>query len=125
MNILGVDYGLKKIGLAISEGEFASPLAVLKVSSKTDAISKLQNIIKKEEIDVVVIGAPDSGVRSAILSVANILKGITVVIADETLSSQNAKAKMIEMGFGKKKREIEDAYAAVEILQNYLDSNKE
>jgi len=124
VNILGVDYGLKKIGLAISEGSFASPLAVLKVSSKSDAISKLQNVIKKEEIDLVVIGVPDSGVRRVILSVVNKLKGISVVTSDETLSSQNAKVKMVEMGLGKKKRAIEDAYAAVEILQNYLDSNK-
>ncbi len=122
MKYLGVDYGLKKIGLAISEGSFASPLGVLKVSSKSDAIYKLQNIIKKEEIELVVIGAPDSGVRSAILSVANKLEGVSVVTSDETLSSQNAKVKMIELGLGKKKRAIEDAYSAVEILQNYLES---
>ena len=33
MRILGIDYGLKKIGLAISEGELAEPLGIVKVSS--------------------------------------------------------------------------------------------
>ncbi len=45
MKYLGVDYGLKKIGLAVSEGTLASPLQILHVSGKEDALAKLQQVI--------------------------------------------------------------------------------
>ena len=61
MRYLGVDYGLKKAGLAISEGQVASPLKVLDISSLKDAVSKITQVINKEEINRVVIGVPDSG----------------------------------------------------------------
>ncbi len=48
--------------------------------------------------------------------------GIDVSTYDETLSSQKAKKTMIEQGIPKKKRRLEDAYSACEILQNYLDN---
>lgn len=42
--------------------------------------------------------------------------------SDETLSSHEAKLKMIELGLKKEKRIEEDAYSAALILQGYLDN---
>lgn len=129
MRYLGVDYGLKKIGLALSEGQIASPLKVLEISSLADAVSKILNVISKEEIERVVVGVPESGeARSAVKKFISKLKidlrerPISVIETDETLSSHSAKDLMTEMDTSLKQRQKEDAYSASIILQNFLDS---
>ena len=115
--------------MAISEGQVASPLKVLDISSLKDAVSKITQVINKEEINRVVIGVPDSGQAKNIvkkfipeLKIALKDKQVSVIEADETLSSSSAKDLMINLGLGEKARQKEDAYAAVIILQNFLDS---
>lgn len=123
MKYLGIDFGLKKIGLAISEGELASPHSVLHVKTRNEAVEKIENLVKKEGIDQIVVGLPDSGVRSAVLKVvAKLRLAIPVETADETLSSKHATEKMLELRIKKEKRMEEDAYSAAIILQDYLDS---
>lgn len=128
MKYLGIDYGKKKIGLALSEGITASPYKVLSVSSLKDAINQISQIIKKEEVDEIVIGIPESGEASNITkSFIKDLKNITprecnIVEVEETLSSYSAKNDMLNLGISKKDRKTEDGYSAMNILQNYLDS---
>lgn len=129
MRYLGVDYGLKKVGLAISEGQIAAPFKVLEISGLNDAVSKITHVIKQEKIDRVVIGVPESGeAKSAVKKFVNKLnenfkeEAISIIEADETLSSSSARDLMIKMGMGEKSRQKEDAYAATLILQNFLDS---
>jgi len=123
MKYLGIDFGLRKIGLAISEGELASPNGVLYVKNQADAISKIEDIVRKENIGQIVIGIPESGISKTILKVITELRlNIPVELADETLSSQKAKKRMIELGIKKEKRIDEDAYSAALILQDYLDT---
>ncbi len=129
MRYLGIDYGLKKIGLALSEGQIASPLKVLEISGLNDAVSKITSVIKKENIERVVVGVPESGeARSAVKKFISRLKEdfgnepVSVIETDETLSSSSAKNLMIDLGLGEKARAQEDAYSASIILQNFLDS---
>lgn len=129
MRYLGVDYGLKKMGLAISEGQIASPLNVLEISGLNDAVSKITNVIKQKTIGRVVVGVPESGeARSAVKKFLSKLKAdlknetVSVIEAPETLSSNSAKELMIDLGVGKKSRQKEDAYAATIILQNFINS---
>jgi len=129
MRYLGIDYGLKKVGLAMSEGQIASPLKVLDTSSLIDAVNKITQVINREEIDRVVIGVPESGqaknaVKKFITQLKNDFKEkpVSIIEADETLSSQSAKDLMIDLDTSKESRKKEDAYAAVIILQNFLDS---
>lgn len=125
MKYLGIDFGLKKIGLAISEGTLASPYKVLHVKNQADALIKTEDILKQENISQVVIGLPESGVRTAVLKfIAKLKLKIPVETADETLSSKQATLEMIELGINKKKRMEEDAYSAAAILQGYLDNLK-
>ncbi len=122
MKYLGIDFGLKKIGLAISEGELSSPLSILHIKNLNEGIKKIEEVAYKEKIDRIVIGVPDSGVRTSILKVVKKLKEkFDVVVSAETLSSKMAQSTMINLGVGKKKRAQEDAYAAAQILQDYLD----
>ena len=129
MRYLGLDYGLRKIGLAISEGQIATPLKVVEVSGLKDAVNKITSVIEKEGIDRVVIGVPESGqVKNAVKKFITELKAtlknelVSVIEADETLSSQNAKDLMIDLDLSQEARKKEDAYSAALILQNFLDS---
>lgn len=124
MRYLGIDFGLKRMGFATSEGELAAPLKVLEVSNFQDALNK----IKKEvaDFDKVVIGKPEGQIGKKVAKLVSYLRkaGIDARGWDETLSSKKALEKMIELGISKKSRRVNDAYSACLILQDYLDSKK-
>ena len=124
MRILGIDYGKRKMGLAISEGQLASPFKVLEIASLSDAIGKTRQVINQERIDQVVIGLPESGEALRITKkfIFQLKPFIPVIEAEETLSSHQASSIMLDLKLKKKARGREDAYAASLILQNYLDS---
>ena len=125
MKYLGIDYGERKVGLAISEGQLASPFKVLTVSSLNDALTQVQQTIKKECIDMVIIGMPDSGKSRKMANQfsTQLSKVVTVSLADENLSTNDAKQALLELGGSRKSRHRkEDAVAATIILQNYLNS---
>jgi len=121
MKYLGVDFGLKRVGLATSDGELATPFKVIEGSSFLDLLEKIKKEV--EDFDKVVIGLPEGKMGKIVKKVIKKLKesGIEVVQADETLSTQNATKQMIELNIPKKKRRVNDAYSAGIILQNYLD----
>lgn len=122
MKILGIDYGRKKIGLAISEGILATPLAVVKEKQPLAAIKK---ICLDQQITEIVIGLPESGIVEEIKLFGQKLEtmtGLTVAFQDETLTSRSAVAKMIAAGKKRKfRRQKEDAVAAALILESYLE----
>ena len=123
MKYLGIDYGKNKMGLAISEGLTSSPLKVLSISGLEDALFKIRKEIEREGVDLVVVGVAESGeARSVTEKFIKALKPyIDLVEVPETLSTQNALSKMIQLGKSKKARGREDAEAAALILQEYLD----
>jgi putative Holliday junction resolvase len=128
MRILGIDYGLKKIGLALAEMEskLAMPWGVIKVKSKNHQVAeKIKTLCEKEEVKQIVIGLPESGLVKKIKKFGrdlSLLTGLPVFYQDESLTSKEAIAKMIEIGKGKKfRKEKEDAFAAALILQDWLN----
>ncbi|OGE62539.1 hypothetical protein A3J19_05195 [Candidatus Daviesbacteria bacterium RIFCSPLOWO2_02_FULL_41_8] len=124
MKYLGVDFGLRRIGLAISEGELASPWQIIEVNNFSDAIEKTSKIINEGLFEEIIIGLPEGQIGKKATKFAAVLrkKGFEVKTEDETLSSKKALATLIEQGAGQKKRRFKDAFSAAEILQNYLDS---
>lgn len=122
MKYLGVDFGLKRIGLATSEGNLATPWKIIEGNNFSDLVEKIQ--LEAIKFDKVVIGLPQSGIRKKIERVINILrkKGLDILETDETLSTKEASRVMIELNIPKNKRVTTDAYAAAIILQNFLDS---
>ncbi len=123
MKYLCIDYGKTKVGLAISEGLTVSPLKVLEIRSLKDALVKLSEVIKKEQIDQVVVGLPESGESLTLVLklVKELKRNIHVETVEETLSSKNAATLMKDLNLGQKKRRQDDAYAAALILENYLN----
>ncbi len=134
MKILGIDYGKKRIGLAISDSLqiLATPMPTLEVKSISDAISKLQNIIRSQNAKRVIIGLPlgskgDETQQSIkVRYFANALKasnGSEIEFWNESLSTKRAEE-------GKQKRTVRmrkniDSEAARIILQEYLDHKQE
>ncbi|MBI2334966.1 pre-16S rRNA-processing nuclease YqgF [Candidatus Daviesbacteria bacterium] len=122
MKYLGVDFGLKRVGLARSEGQLASPWKVIADSSFDNLLQQLQK--EASLFDKIVIGLPEGKMGKLVKRLVKLLRasGFEVVEADETLSSQIASSRMIELGIPRQKRAVNDAYSAAIILQNYLDS---
>lgn len=124
MKYLGIDFGLRRIGLAISEGQFASPWQILEIKGFPDAIGKITKIIKEGGFQKTVVGLPEGKMGKNVVGFVNALKkrGFEVETFEETLSSKRALEAMIDQGIQQKNRRHEDAYSAAEILQNYLDT---
>lgn len=123
MKYLGVDYGKKYLGLAISDGKLAQAFKLLEVSSVSDACSKVLNVIKEEKVATVIVGLPESGeARALTKKFVSALQKQRVVVEkiDETLTSKNANKLMRELGVGVKKMRHADVTAACLILQEYL-----
>lgn len=127
MKYLSIDYGLKKVGLGVSEGQLSSPWKVITVSSLKDAVNKISGIIKKENFDRVVIGLPEGAMGGYVKKFVKEMSrsGVEIEFADETLSTKQAQDIMIESGKSKRSRSINDAYAASAILQKFLDQKEE
>lgn len=123
MKYLGIDFGLRRIGLAVSEGELASPWKIINVQGFTDAVDQVLAIIKKEGFEKIIVGLPEGKMSRNVQGFVRALNknGVVTETVDETLSSQKAKKIMIEQGISRKARRFEDAYSAAEILQQFLD----
>ncbi len=123
MKYLGIDFGSRRIGLAVSEGELASSWQVLEVKNFSDAVEKVSKIIKEGGFEKIIVGLPEGKMGQNVIGFTNALKKMRILIetSDETLSSKNAMQDMIKQGVPQKKRRFNDAQAAAIILQNYLD----
>ena len=124
MRYLGVDYGAKQVGLAVSdeEGKFAFPLVVLKNSS--DLISEIKEICLENNIGQIVMGESrdfsqkENDIMVEIKKVVKNLEeqGFKVALHPEFMTSQEARQIQGE-------NEMNDASAAALILKSYLDTN--
>jgi putative Holliday junction resolvase len=130
MRYLGIDYGLKRTGLAVCDRDetITSPLAV--INTDKQIIDKIIDIIRKYEVESVVIGLPinmdgSAGEQAAIVKAfaKQLEEAITIPIhfQDERLSSYSASEKLApaELSRKKKKQKL-DAVAAAEILDDFL-----
>jgi len=127
MKYLGIDYGRKKIGLAVSDGVIAEPMIVVRYKDEEDLLNKVEKVIKVEMVEKVVIGVSEGKMAEETKEFGKKLEEmvkIPVVFQDETLSTQTAQELSIRANIGRKKRkEMEDAYSAAIILQNYIDES--
>ena len=86
MRILGIDFGLSNIGLAIAEGPLAEPLGQVKWQSS----EKLMGFISNQNPDLIVLGLPEGHLASQVETLGDQIKtnlGIAVEYQDETLST--------------------------------------
>lgn len=126
--ILAIDYGEKRIGLALADEEtkIAIPYLILENRGWKDNLAEIKNIIEQEEIIEVVVGLPlslsggESAQTKETRKFFDLLKdnlALLVVWEDERLSSREVDSLVKKFG-GKVDR---DAVAAMLILQSFLD----
>lgn len=132
--ILGIDFGLKRVGLAISDelGITTTPLETLDYS-KQDFWERLLGIIHRQKAKACIVGVPfyDKQTETDITNALNVFidllrskSGMNVYIFDESYSSRNAVQTMLAIDKPKKKRSQKgekDKIAAALILRNFLD----
>ena len=137
MRVLGLDYGDRHIGLALSDPLLitAQPLGSYELTGReADDRAYFRELVAKHEVAEIVLGNPlrmdgSSGTRAektrrfaAWLEEA---VGRPVVLVDERLTTQQAlKALGDEGPRGKKKKDWEDRIAAVIILSTYLEHKR-
>ncbi len=124
--ILGIDLGKKTTGLAISEGNLASPYTTIHAKNTNVALNLLIQIIEKEQVDTIVLGYVEGKIKPFLENFAKKLKdakpNLEIILWDETLTSRQATETMIKLGVAKKKRASKQhEVAAALILQSYLD----
>lgn len=136
MRFLGLDYGTKRIGVALSnpEGTLALPLETIAIKPDGSHVRAIKAIIEAYLVDKLVVGLPynmDGSIGSRaeeVLKWAGELEGLLglpVVFWDERLSTSEAHERLMEISIrGPKRKSIVDRIAASIILQGYLDSEK-
>lgn len=136
MKYLGIDYGEKRIGVAITDdlGMMAHGYAVLKDMDSEHIVEYLRRVAKEENISLIVVGLPiglsgedtekTQDARDFASMIENCL-GIEIAFEDERFTTKIVDKMLKEMEISQKKaRETKDIMAARIILQSYLDRNR-
>jgi putative Holliday junction resolvase len=137
LRILGVDFGFKRIGLAVAESDFGvvTPRPALAATGtlKRDA-ENLEATFQRESADKVVLGMPveedgNLGKMARVCqTIADLLreKGIEVVLVDERYSSIEAESALRQEDLkASERRKLRDGEAAGILLERYLEGLEE
>ena len=134
MRVLGIDYGQKRLGLALSdeEGILASPLDPYSRRILDEDLDFLAALAKEKQVRQIVVGLPRNmngslgEMAKEVLAFVATLKEkihIPAVTFDERLSSTEAERVLIQADLSRKRRKtLRDGLAAVLILQGYLET---
>ncbi len=133
MRIASIDFGLKRLGLAITDESqiIATPLPNVEAARQSEeTVARLLKVLEEYEIEQLVIGNPLhlSG-RSSLLSdevqhFAELLRkhvDFPVILWDERLSTKEAERTLAPLN-RKKRAKLVDSVAAVLILQSFLET---
>jgi putative Holliday junction resolvase len=131
--ILGIDFGERRIGLALSDalGITAQGLPTLDTKKTKDVFAHLKGLIRDKDVSKVIVGMPRSlngtigpkgtQVQEFIQKLAE-RTNAQVIPWDERLTSVQSLRTMKELGVKQKHKEVADRISAALILQSYLDS---
>jgi putative holliday junction resolvase len=135
--VLGIDYGTKRIGVAVSYGSLAEPLMVINNagSEKTNtqvviesALHEIAGICQVEGAIEIVVGVSEQAMAAKTTKFAKLLQDFThlpVCLTDETLSSQKAEQKLREARAPRRKRSGKiDHFSAALILEEWLEAKQ-
>ena len=135
--ILAVDYGEKRIGLAISDelGITASPLMTLVRRSDEETVRQIAQLASKLRVAQIVVGLPrrtdtqEGEMERKVKAFAEKLRqkvSVPVVLFDERFTTRIAEQVLLEADLSRRKRkQVRDRLSAVILLLSYLDSQRE
>jgi putative holliday junction resolvase len=138
MRILGIDFGDRRIGVAMCDPEqiLASPVITIIRDDDEQAIGEIKSIIDKNKIGLIVMGIPyslsgnESTQTARTRDFAGKLEsatGLQVAFQDERLSSWEAQRLISSTGQKKDKNRPKgalDSAVAAMLLQSYIDMHK-
>ena len=139
MRIMGLDYGSKTVGVAISDalGITAQGIEIVRREQENKlrkTLARIEALIAEYEVTAIVLGFPknmnntigDRAEKSlAFKEMLERRTGLDVFMWDERLTTVSAHRILSENNVrGKKRKSVVDAVAAEIILQNYIDSRK-
>ncbi len=137
MRIMGLDFGSKTVGVAVSDPLMVTAQGVEIIRRKEEnklrkTYARIEELVKEYDVEYIVLGYPKNmnntiGERAekteAFMENLKRRTGLEVVLWDERLTTVAADRAMIEGGLRREERkEYVDMIAAIFILQGYMDS---
>ncbi len=138
MKIMGLDYGTKTVGIAISDELLITAQPIETITRKSEnklrqTLARIEQLIEENNIDKIILGYPKNmnntiGERAVATEEfkENLERrtGLLVVLWDERLTTKESERILIDTGVRRENRkEYIDKMAAAIILQSYLDAN--
>jgi putative Holliday junction resolvase len=130
---LGIDYGTRRVGVALSddEGRFAQALLTIDRKTGEDAVKRIGDLVREHDVGSIVLGMPldrmgeEGPAAKRVRAFGEALgaeTGLAVHFEDERFSTK-AAATALDHGRvrGKERREVIDETTATLILQGHLD----
>ena len=137
MRLLAVDWGTKRIGIAVGESDHKIATARNPITPtgtlKKDAMNLVQ-LAKTEQAQAIVLGLPlePGGTEGRMAKIARMLAeeikqaGMRVELVDETLTSVQAESEMTSQGLkASRRRKLRDGEAACLILERFLHGKED
>ncbi len=136
MRILGIDFGAKRIGVAVSDplGFTAQGIQTLENKERKKMFEDLAGLCREYAVSEVVIGLPinmNGSMGPKAKEILDLLPelekalGVPIKTWDERLSSREVGRVMIEQGLSRQKqKKHSDQLAAILILQSYSESKR-
>ncbi|MDB4972470.1 MAG: putative Holliday junction resolvase YqgF [Myxococcaceae bacterium] len=136
MRKMGIDPGMRRVGLALSDeqGSFASPYKTLNRTNDADLLLALTEEVREMQVDEIVMGLPvrmngleGPEARRARKLRAELKKasGVKVTMWDERMTTLAAERELRASGLrGEKKKALIDQAAATLLLQSFLDARR-
>jgi putative holliday junction resolvase len=134
--ILAIDYGRKRIGMALSDelGLTAQPLAVLVRKNRLADLTRLRDVCARHSVAHIIVGYPlhITGQESEMAAettrfAARLSKSLKIQteMVDERLTSWQARQNLAEGRCHREKREAIDDLAAAVLLRDYLEHRRD
>jgi putative holliday junction resolvase len=134
MTIAGIDFGRKRIGLAICDEQAAYPLGTIERRSLKRDLEEIRSQLLARDVSLIVVGLPLSmdgtegpSARAARTFAEHLAAatGVAVEMFDERLTSFEARERLAQSSASRKARKASrDAVAAAIILEGWLESRR-
>lgn len=134
MRIMALDFGTKRIGIAVSDELFmtAQGLPSLYRKDLKSDLNEIARLVKSNDVGEIIVGLPlsmngtySAKTKEAVAFAEDLSKAVNVAVKtwDERLTSMQAERVLLEADVSRAKRKkVTDKLAAQIILQSYLDS---
>ncbi len=138
MRIMGLDYGSKTVGVAISDELMITAQPLMTIERKSEnklrkTLAKIEELIEEYEVSFVVLGYPknmDNSEGERVTATKEFKEhlerrtGLEVILQDERMSTIESERILMDAGVRREHRkEYVDKMAAAVILQSYMDSH--